>query len=103
MAEQRDYQWVQMRSWHAVETPTDRVRTFQTVCGRKAVIGRDEQLQETIPGTEKTCERCLRIVTRRNELAAADQAVIDAATEATAPITHPLDVVGQGEAQVVGD
>lgn len=73
-----DYQWIKIKSWHAVATPTRVSRTYQTVCGKQAAGDPVDDL----PGTEKSCERCLQIVQRRTEAAATQQALIDSATEA---------------------
>lgn len=52
--------WVKIRSWHAVESYS-RIGSVRTVCGRWTSA--NPQVVEDLP-TEKSCETCLRIVTR---------------------------------------
>lgn len=56
-----DVEWVAIKSWHAVKTPTRMFNTYVTLCGRKAV----GDTRDSLPGGEKTCESCLRAVTKR--------------------------------------
>lgn len=48
-------EWVQIRSWHQVLTPTRVPDRYVTLCGRRA-------LGPTVPGMPagKSCEVCLR-------------------------------------------
>lgn len=98
MPEPRDYAWIKIVSWHAVETPTRVMRTYRTVCNRRA----SGETVDSIPGAEKSCESCLRKITKLNEAAMAEQAKIDAAAEPAAfPVVDPTPVVGQGEPTVL--
>jgi len=59
-----DRQFVLIRSWHAIRTPTRAFDTYQTVCGRTAV---STDVRDVLPVNRQTCETCLRIVIRRDE------------------------------------
>jgi hypothetical protein len=49
--------WVKIRSFHIVLTPTRVPDTFATLCGRRAA---GPEVDDR-PGSERTCETCLRI------------------------------------------
>jgi hypothetical protein len=56
-----DIRWVQIRSWHAVDTPTRMFDTYKTVCGRRVAT---TDVRDNLPAG-KSCETCLRTVGRR--------------------------------------
>lgn len=58
-----DIEWVRIRSWHAVLTPTRLPSTYKTLCGRRGS-------GDTVTGLPagKSCESCLRIVARRADV-----------------------------------
>lgn len=53
--------WVKIVSWHAIATPTRMFDTYKTLCGRRAT---STDIRDELP-SEKTCESCLRIYTRK--------------------------------------
>lgn len=61
-----DRQFARIHSWHAIRTPTRAFNTYLTVCGRTAVT---IDVRDVLPGEERTCETCLRIIVRRDEQA----------------------------------
>jgi hypothetical protein len=58
-------QWVKLKSWHALRGPKDHFGPT-TRCGRDA---EGKEVVDDLPGTEKTCESCLRHVARDREAA----------------------------------
>lgn len=56
--------WVRIVSWHAVLTPTRMFDTYRTVCGRRVTT---TDVRDDLPA-ERSCEVCLRIVARKNDL-----------------------------------
>jgi hypothetical protein len=56
----QDREWVQIRSWHAVLTPTRVPNRYRTLCGRTA----EGQAFHTLP-VAKSCETCLRLIARQ--------------------------------------
>lgn len=60
-----DRMWVKIRSWHVFRTWT-RAGQALTECGRR--VGPDTVVTaDELPGNEKSCESCLRIVTRAED------------------------------------
>ena len=57
-------QWVQIVSWHIVETPTRAFDTFKTLCSRRVTT---KDVRDEFPAGEKTCETCLRIAAKEGE------------------------------------
>lgn len=55
--------WVRIRSWHSVLTPTRAFDTYRTRCGRTVVT---KDVRDDLPA-EKSCESCLRILARMDE------------------------------------
>lgn len=53
--------WVRIRSWHIVRTPTRMFDTYRTRCGRTVVT---KDVRSEFPQDEKSCESCLRIQAR---------------------------------------
>lgn len=56
-----DIEWVRIRSWHAIRTHTRVPGGVVTVCGRNVV---DARMSDVLPAG-RSCETCLRIVTRK--------------------------------------
>lgn len=67
-----DVQWAKIVSWHGVRPigprsfllVQERAATF---CGRVIDV---KGIVDDLPGTEKTCESCLKIIAREQEKAA---------------------------------
>lgn len=55
-------EWIQIRSWHAIRTPTRMPRRYITVCG-KDTFG---DAVTDLPPDSKLCKRCVAITTRLN-------------------------------------
>lgn len=60
----QDRKWVFIRSWHAVRTPTRMFNTYVTLCGRRATAS---LTADELPAG-KSCEVCLRIVARQDDV-----------------------------------
>lgn len=58
-----DYQWIRIRSWHVVLTPTRAINGYRTRCGRNA----SGAPVDALPSGEKSCESCLRLVVMTQE------------------------------------
>jgi hypothetical protein len=58
--------WFQIRSWHAVKFES-RAGVPAAYCGRWGTF--TTKVVEDLPGTEKSCETCLRLVARAAEQA----------------------------------
>lgn len=56
-----DTRWVKVESWHAIEEEI--AGEALTLCGLRVGM---ETARDTLPA-EKSCETCLRILTRRND------------------------------------
>ena len=56
--------WVKIRSWHGIRFTT-RGGGHKTLCGRYPVKGSPEV--QDLPSDEKSCESCLKIITRQME------------------------------------
>jgi hypothetical protein len=102
MTEQRDYEWVKIRSWHAVETPTRMFNTYKTMCGQRATGTRAEgTLTSDLPGPGKSCERCLKKIKRQDE-AAAKAELAETTMNEPAPIGAGVGAVPVEGEPVVG-
>ncbi len=58
-----DYTWVKIESWHVVRYSTP--QEVATICGKFVNTIESDPLEfAAVLGAEKSCENCLRIVTR---------------------------------------
>lgn len=60
-----DYDYIKIKSWHIIKTPTRMFDTYITRCGLKAVGNTANDL----PLGEKSCESCFRYTARDAERA----------------------------------
>lgn len=64
-----DRQYVRRRpglSWHVVLTHTRAFNGWRTLCGRSVVMD-DAAALDTLPGDERTCERCAVIAVKLDD------------------------------------
>jgi hypothetical protein len=59
-----DTQWFQIRSWHAVLTPTRVPNTYLAVCGKRG----KGPIVDALPLEDKSCENCLRLIARKTDI-----------------------------------